>query len=88
VHEISPQILFGWSMCNAQSQPALSRHARRACHAVTIPYTPEFYYEEAKGDAIAKQIEGSLSASNQGQPDRATIRRVFGSATMQMLEFK
>jgi hypothetical protein len=42
----------------------------------------------AKGDAIAKQIEGSLSASNQAQSDRSKIRRVLGSSTMQVLELK
>src|ERR1700686_4250732 len=30
----------------------------------------------AKGDAIAKQVEGSLAASNQGDVDRGKIRRV------------
>jgi hypothetical protein len=42
----------------------------------------------AKGDAIAKQIEGSLPASNQAQSDRAKIRRVLGSSTMQVLDLK
>jgi hypothetical protein len=42
----------------------------------------------AKSDAIAKQIEGSVSASNQAQVDRAKIRRVLGSSTMQVLELK
>jgi hypothetical protein len=42
----------------------------------------------AKSDAIAKQIEGSVSASNQAQIDRAKIRRVLGSSTMQVLELK
>jgi hypothetical protein len=42
----------------------------------------------AKGDTIAKQIEGSVSASSQAQADRAKIRRVLGSATMQVLELK
>lgn len=42
----------------------------------------------AKGDAIAKQIEGSLAASNQAQSDRSKIRRVLGSATMQELQLK
>jgi hypothetical protein len=42
----------------------------------------------AKADAIAKQIEGSVSASNQAQADRAKIRRLLGSATMQVLELK
>ncbi len=42
----------------------------------------------AKGDAIAKQVEGSLSASNQGAVDRNKIRRVLGSQTMQVLNLK
>jgi hypothetical protein len=42
----------------------------------------------AKGDAIAKQIEGSLAAANQAQSDRNKIRRVLGSQTMQVLELK
>ena len=42
----------------------------------------------AKGDEIAKQIEGSVAASNQSQADRAKIRRVLGSSTMQVLNLK
>ena len=42
----------------------------------------------AKGDAIAKQIEGSVSASNQGVVDRNKIRRVLGSQRMQVLNLK
>lgn len=42
----------------------------------------------AKGDAIAKQIEGSVAAANQSQADRAKIRRVLGSQTMQELTLK
>jgi hypothetical protein len=42
----------------------------------------------AKGDAIAKQIEGSVAASNQAEADRAKIRRLLGSSTMQVLELK
>ncbi len=42
----------------------------------------------AKGDAIAKQIEGSVTAASQAQADRAKIRRVLGSSTMQVLELK
>ena len=38
----------------------------------------------AKDDAIAKQFEGSVEASNQAQFDRAKIRRVLGSSTMQV----
>lgn len=42
----------------------------------------------AKGDAIAKQIEGSLTAANQSQADRGKIRRVLGSWTGQELNLK
>jgi hypothetical protein len=42
----------------------------------------------AKSDTIAKQIEGSVAASNQAQADRSKIRRVLGSSTMQVLELK
>lgn len=42
----------------------------------------------AKGDAIAKQIEGSVTAANQSQADRSKIRRVLGSANMQMAQLK
>ena len=42
----------------------------------------------AKGDAIVKEIEGSVAASSQAQVDRAKIRRVLGSATMQVLDLK
>ncbi len=42
----------------------------------------------AKGDAIAKQIEGSVAASNQSVADRDKIRRLLGSATMQQLILK
>ena len=42
----------------------------------------------AKNDAIAKQIEGSVSASTQGAIDRNKIRRVLGSSTMQVLNLK
>jgi hypothetical protein len=41
-----------------------------------------------KNDAVAKQVEGSVSASNQAQADRAKIRRVLGSSTMQVLNLK
>jgi hypothetical protein len=40
----------------------------------------------AKGDAISKQIEGSVAAANQSEADRAKIRRLLGSSTMQVLE--
>jgi len=42
----------------------------------------------AKGDAIAKQVEGSVAASNQGTVDRGKIRRILGSFTGQELELK
>jgi len=42
----------------------------------------------AKADAIAKQVEGTLAASNQGAVDRAKIRRVLGSWTGQELDLK
>jgi hypothetical protein len=42
----------------------------------------------AKADAIAKQVEGTLAASNQGAVDRAKIRRILGSWTGQELDLK
>ena len=42
----------------------------------------------AKGDAIAKEFEGSVAAASQAQADRAKIRTVLGSATMQVLQLK
>lgn len=42
----------------------------------------------ARGDAIAKQVEGSLAASNKGAVDRGKIRRVVGSFTGQQLDLK
>jgi hypothetical protein len=42
----------------------------------------------AKGDQIAKQIEGSVTSAAQAQYDRAKIRRVLGSTTMQELKLK
>jgi hypothetical protein len=41
-----------------------------------------------KGDTIAKQIEGSVAASNQAQADRGKIRRVLGSEIVQTLNLK
>ena len=41
-----------------------------------------------KGDAIAKQFEGSVAAANQAQFDRAKIRRVLGTYTMQVMQLK
>jgi hypothetical protein len=42
----------------------------------------------AKGDEIAKQVEGSVAASNQAQYERAKIRTVLGSTTAQVLQLK
>jgi hypothetical protein len=42
----------------------------------------------AKGDAIAKQVEGSTAAASQGMVDRGKIRRVLGSWTGQQLDLK
>lgn len=42
----------------------------------------------AKGDAISKQVEGSVAATNQGVLDRNKIRRLIGSANMQVLNLK
>jgi hypothetical protein len=42
----------------------------------------------AKGDAIAKQVVGSVAAANQGAIDRGKIRRVLGSWTGQQLDLK
>lgn len=42
----------------------------------------------AKGDAIAKQIEGSVATANQAQYDRSKIRRVLGTYTMQVMQLK
>ena len=42
----------------------------------------------ARADTIAKQVEGSLSASNEGAVDRGKIRRVLGSWTGRELDLK
>jgi hypothetical protein len=42
----------------------------------------------AKGDAISKEVEGSVAAASASQLDRAKIRRVIGSSTMQVLDLK
>jgi hypothetical protein len=42
----------------------------------------------AKGDAIAKQVSGSVVAANQGAVDRGKIRRILGSWTGQQLDLK
>ncbi len=41
-----------------------------------------------KADAVSKQVYGSIDASNKGAVDRAKMRRVLGSATMQQLLLK
>ena len=42
----------------------------------------------AKGDEVAKAIEGSVAAANKSQSERDKIRRVLGSQTMQQLILK
>jgi len=42
----------------------------------------------AKGDEIAKQVEGSIASANQGATDRNKIRRIIGSWTGQELVLK
>ena len=42
----------------------------------------------ARGDAIAKQVSGSVAAAAQSQVERAKIRTVLGSADMQELILK
>ena len=42
----------------------------------------------ARADALSNQFEGSVTAANQAQSDRAKIRRVLGSSTMQVLDLK
>ena len=42
----------------------------------------------AKGDAIAKQVEGTLAASNDAAVSRGKIRRILGSFTGQELNLK
>jgi hypothetical protein len=42
----------------------------------------------AKGDEVAKAVEGSLAAANKSQGERDKIRRVLGSQTMQRLVLK
>jgi hypothetical protein len=42
----------------------------------------------SKADAVSAQIEGSLEKANQSQADRAKIRTVLGSQTMQTAELK
>jgi hypothetical protein len=42
----------------------------------------------AKGDEVAKAIEGSVAAANKSQSERDKIRRVLGSQTLQQLVLK
>ena len=42
----------------------------------------------AKGDEIAKQVEGSVAAAAKSQYERAKIRTVLGSSTAQVLQLK
>jgi hypothetical protein len=42
----------------------------------------------AKGDEVAKAVEGSLAAANKSQSERDKIRRVLGSQTFQQLVLK
>jgi hypothetical protein len=42
----------------------------------------------AKSDAIAKTVDGSVAAASKASGDRASIRRVLGSSTMQVLNLK
>jgi hypothetical protein len=42
----------------------------------------------AKGDEIIKQLGQTNDQSNKEQADRAKIRTVLGSSTMQVLELK
>jgi hypothetical protein len=42
----------------------------------------------ARGDAITRQIEGSIAAASAVQSARSGIRTVLGSQTMQVLELK
>ena len=42
----------------------------------------------AKADAIAKQVEGSLTKQNEGAVGRSKIRRILGSWTGQELDLK
>jgi hypothetical protein len=41
-----------------------------------------------RSEGIAKQVYGSLDASNKGAVDRKKIRRTVGSTTMQVLKLK
>jgi hypothetical protein len=42
----------------------------------------------AKGDEVAKAVEGSIAAANKSQAERDKIRRVLGSQTFQQMILK
>jgi len=42
----------------------------------------------AKGDEVAKAVEGSITAANKSQSERDKIRRVLGSQTVQQMLLK
>jgi hypothetical protein len=42
----------------------------------------------AKSDAIARVVDGSVAATNQGVTNRAAIRRLLGTTWMQVLNLK
>lgn len=42
----------------------------------------------AKNDAIAKAVDGSISNTNEGVANRASIRRLLGTTWMQVLNLK
>ena len=42
----------------------------------------------AKGDALLKAVSGSVASADKAEADRASIRRVLGSSTMQVLKLK
>jgi hypothetical protein len=42
----------------------------------------------AKGDAVAKEVVGSVAAANAGAVERGKIRRILGSWTGQQLDLK
>jgi hypothetical protein len=42
----------------------------------------------ARSDKVAEEVNGSVAASNKAQTERAAIRRVLGSSTMQVLDLK
>ena len=41
-----------------------------------------------KADAVTKMIGSTVAESNKAQAERASIRRVLGSSTMQVLDLK